>query len=225
MEAQPLRAADPDADSLSKYVQMKYGLDQGLVSGFQYYARFPQYKGDPFFPEDAFLEGSVSMKGLQYENLHLKYNCFTQGLILEYTDFQDGYNLLRLNNACIDSFRLGKHHFQKLSLGYEEPKFYQVLSSGQVTCYIHWEKGIQSIHNSVQYTYEYTKPQRSYYFNIGDRTHLYVNRKSFLDIFAEAIQAEIKKYIKHQHFSFRNASPEEIQGLLVFINKQTEKNG
>ncbi|MEN8248978.1 MAG: hypothetical protein ABFS32_08600 [Bacteroidota bacterium] len=222
MGAQPLRAADPDADSLSRYIQIKYGLDQELVSGFQYYVRFPQYKGDPFFPEDAFFEGTVSLRGLLYDNVRLKYNSFSQSLILEYTDLRDGYNLLRLNNSHIDSFRLGTHRFQKLSLFSEEPVFYQVFSSVQVTCYIHWKKDIQSINNSIQYTHVYTRPLGTYYLNYGDRIHDFTNRKSFMAIFTGSMQAEIKKYFKRQHFSFRKAGPADIQNLLIFISQLVE---
>jgi len=222
MKAQPLGTADSDADSLKRYVQMKYGLDQELVSGFQYYVRFVQYNGDPFFPEDAFFEGSVSIRGLQYEDVGLKYNCFSQSLILEYTDSRDGYNLVRLNNTHIDSFRLGTHHFQKISLFSEEAMFYQILSSGQLKCFIHWEKDIQSINNSIQYTHVYTRSLGTYYLNYGDRIQAFTNRKSFISIFEGSMQTEIKKYFKRQHFSFRKADLTDIQNLLDFISQLEE---
>lgn len=109
--AQPVKTSVPDLDSLSEYIQMKYGLDQDLFNGLQYYARFPLYNGDPFFPEDSFHKGSVTIRGVMYENVRLKYNSYSQYLILEYTDFQGRYNHLRLNNIHIDSFQLGSYHF------------------------------------------------------------------------------------------------------------------
>ena len=222
LKAQPLRSAIPDADSLKRYIQMQYGLDQELVSGFQYYVRFAQYKGDPFFPEDAFLDGSVSLRGLQYENVRLKYNSFSQGLILEYTDSRGGYNLLRLNNAHVDSFRLGMHHFQKLSLLGEEPFFYQVISSGYVRCYIHWKKNIQSINNSLPYTHVYTRPLGNYYLNYGGSIQAFTNEKIFISLFPESMQADIKKYFRRQHFSLKRASPTDIQNLLIYISQLEE---
>lgn len=222
MEAQPLGAADPDADSLSNYIQIKYGLHQELVSGFQYYVRFPQYKGDPFFPEDVFFDGSVSLRGFRYENIGLKYNCYSQSLILEYTDLLDGYNLLRLNNAHIDSFRLETFRFRKLSFFSEEPKFYQVLSSEHLTCYIHWRKDIQAISNSIQHTHVYTSPQGSYYLEYGGRISTFTNRKSFLSLFPVSLQADIKEYFKRKHFSFRKAGPTDIENLLIFISQLIE---
>lgn len=220
LKAQPFRSAVPDADSLKRYIQMQYGLDQELVSGFQYYVRFAQYKGDPFFPEDAFLDGSVSLRGLQYENVGMKYNSFSQSLILEYTDSRGGYNLLRLNNAHIDSFQLGTHHFQKLSLLGEEPLFYQVICSGQLRCYIHWKKNIQSINNNTQFTHVYTRPLGNYYLNYGDNIQAFTNEKIFISLFPESMQADIKKYFRHQHFSLKRAGPTDIQNLLIYISQQ-----
>lgn len=220
--AQPLGSAGPDADSLRSFIQIKYGLDQELVTGFQYYVRFVQYKGDPFFPEDAFFDGSVSLRGLQYENVRLKYNSFSQSLILEYTDSRDGYNLVRLNNTHIDSFRLGTYRFQKLSLFSEEAIFYQVISSGQLKCFIHWKKNIQAINNSVQYTHVYSRLLGTYYLQIGNKIQAFTNRKSFLSIFVGSMQAELKKYFKRQNFSFRKAGPADFQNLLIFISQLEE---
>lgn len=217
--AQPIKTSVPDLDSLSGYIQMKYGLDQDLFNGFQYYARFPLYKGDPFFPEDSFYEGSLSIRGVLYENVQLKYNSYSQYLILEYTDFGERYNQLRFNNIHIDSFQLGNYHFQKLSLVSEEPLFYQVLSSGTLTCYIHWEKNIHATSDDLQYSHEYSNPQGTYYISYRGVIQTFTSRKSFISIFPESMQGEIKRYFRRQHLSFREAGPTDIQNLLIYINQ------
>jgi len=222
LNAQPLKSTGPDNDSLSRYIQMKYGLDQELFNGFQYYKRLVKYKGDPFFPEDSFYEGSVSIKGVAYENVRLKYNSYSQFLILEYTDFEGRYNQLRLNNAQIDSFRLGAHGFQKLSLLGEEPLFFQVINSGPVSCYIHWAKDIHATSDDLDYTYEYTKPLSTNYISYLGEIQTFTNRKSFLSCFPESMHSEIKKYSKLQRLSFRTADPGDIQNLLVHINQLEE---
>ena len=96
LEAQVSLPADPQHDSLARYIQMKYGLDQDLFNGFQYYERLLNYLGDPYLPENSFYEGSISIKGTRYDDLRLKYNSYSQSLILEYTDYQERYNQLTL---------------------------------------------------------------------------------------------------------------------------------
>jgi len=220
--AQPSGSGDPELDSLSGYIQMKYGLDQDLFNGFQYYKRFSLYKGDPFFPDDVFYNGSVSIRGMQYDQIRLKYNCYSQDLILEYTDFQERYNQLRLNTNHIDSFQLGAWYFQKLSLSGDEPLFYQLISSASLTCYIHWKKDVHATSDDLQYSHEYTRALGTYYIAYKGDIQPFSNKKTFIYIFPESIQAEIKKYFRHQRLSFREAGPGDIQKMLDFINQLEE---
>ena len=219
LSAQTSRSPDPQKDSLSRYIQMKYGLDQELFNGFQYYKRFVKYRGDPFFPGDSFYDGKVTVRGIEHDHVRLKYNSYSQFLVLEYTDYQGRYNQLRLSSIHIDSFQLGAYGFQKLSLFDEEPLFYQVICSGTLTCYIYWTKNIHATSDDLQYTYEYTKALGTYYVSYGDGIQTFSNRKTFISIFPDPVQAEIKKYFRNQSLSFREAGPDDIQKLIVYVSQ------
>jgi hypothetical protein len=212
----------PETDSLSWYIQMKYGLDQELYNGLQYHKRNVQYKGDPYFPEDVFYKGSVTIKGVKYEPEWLKYDSYLQDLILEYTDFQGRYNQLILNNIQVESFCLGSFCFQNLSLADDPHRFYQVLESGHVSCYIHWRREIHATHDDLKYSHEYTRPIGTYFIRYGDQLYSFVNRKEILGIFPDSVQPEMKKYLRKQHFQLRETGPNEIQGLINFISSLLE---
>lgn len=215
-----------EKDSLMGYVHMNYGLDQDLFNGFQYYKRFARYLGDPFFPEDLFYEGSVWVNGAHYDKLQLKYDIFSQYLIIAYTDFQARYNQLRLNTVHIDSFLLGTNHFHKLVFQNEDPLFYQVLSSGPLTCYIHWQRVLEATHNDLDYSHEYSSPLADYYISHMEVIQTFSNKKSFVSIFPESIRLKLKKYIRHNSISFRSANPPDIQNLLNYLNQLlTEPTG
>jgi hypothetical protein len=222
LNAQPSGDADPGLDALSRYIQTEYGLDQELFNGFLYYTRYVQYSGDPFFPEDSFYDGSVTIRGVAYDNIRLKYECYSQSLIMEYTDFEERYNQLRLNNDHIDSFRLGTYGFQKLSLHGEEPAFYQVFSSATGIFYIHWEKIIHSAHDDMQFSHEFTRALGTFYFSYKGRIHSIINRRSFVAVFPESQQPEIRKYFRNQRLSFREAGPADIQKLLAYLTQEIE---
>ncbi|MCK4751574.1 MAG: hypothetical protein KAT15_31170 [Bacteroidales bacterium] len=222
MNAQPSGSPDSGKDSLSSFIQMKYGLDQELFNGFQYYKRYIKYKGDPFFPEDSFYEGSVCIRGVEFDNVRLKYNSYSQYLILEYTDYQERYNQLKLNNAQIDSFQLGAYGFQKLSLFGEEPLFYQVLCSGAIICYIHWAKNIHATSDDLQYSYEYSRPLGTFHLSYKGEIQTFNKRKTFISILPVSMQAEIKKYFRQQRLSFREAGPGDIQKLIVYVSQLGE---
>ena len=218
--AQPSSSAIPETDSLSRYIQMKYGLDQELFNGIQYYKRNVQYKGNPYFPEDVFYNGSATLRGVRYDNVLLKYDSYSQQLILKYTDFKDRINLLIINNIHIDSFCLDTHCFQKLSLSDDRVLFHQVIEAGPVSCYIYWRREIHSLNYDFQYTHEYTSPIGTYYIRYMGEFHPIANRKELLGVFPESIQPEIKKYFRQTQFRFREAEPKDIQNLLNFISSR-----
>ena len=220
--AQPSGSEDPEKEALSAYIRMKYGLDQELFNGYQYFKRYIKYKGDPFYPKDVFYEGSVTIGGKGYDQLHLKYNCFSQFLVLEYTDYQGRYNQLRLNNALIDSFRLGNDRYQKISLSGKEPLFCQVLESSHASAYIHWKKMINATSDDLQYSHEYSRPLGTYYIQYQGEMYPFTNRKTFLSVFPESMVPEIKKYLRNQAWSFKDAGPGEIQNLLNYVSHLEE---
>lgn len=222
LQAQSGRPSDPGKDSLVQYIQTQYGLDQELYNGFQVYAHLLKYKGDPFFPEDAFYEGSVSMGGESYEKVRLKFNGFSQNLILEYTDFQGRYNQIELISTRIDSFRLGAYRFKKLSLLPGKPRFYQEMTAGPLTCYIHWRKDINATRDDMDYSHEYSKALGTFYLRYRGELHTFSNRNSYLSIFPESMQPGLKKYFRQEHLSMKTAVPGDIQDLLLFTNQLTD---
>lgn len=217
--AQPVKTSSPDLDSLLGYTQMKNGLDQELINGIQYYNPYVQYKGDPFFPENVFYEGSLNYKGIQYDQLRLKYDCYAQELILEYKDFNGRYNHLLLDSMFIDSFGLEGHRFQKLSLFGDKPVYYQVVNSGPITCYVYWKANLTSVSYDFQYTHEFSEPAGKFFIAYKGQVKSLRNKKSYRSLFSESMQGEIKKYMRRQRFSFRVADPTDIQELLSFTSK------
>jgi hypothetical protein len=222
LHAQPEGSADAEKDSLLHYIQTKYGLDQELYNGFQFYTHLLKYKGDPYFPEDSFYEGSVSLGGTEYDQIRLKYNGFSQDLILEYTDFQGRYNQLNLISSRIDSFRLGSYCFKKLYLQSGKSLFYQELKAGRLTCYIHWRKDINATRDDMDYSHEYSRPLGTFYLSYKEKLHSFSNRSSYLSIFPESLHSGLKRYFRQQRLSLKKASAEEIQDLLLFTRQLTE---
>lgn len=221
--AQSLSAALPDNDSLSWYINMKYGLDQELFNGLQYYKKYVQYKGDPFYPEDKFYKGSVTLKGITYDHLQLKYDCYSQQLILGYTDFKEQYNQLIINNIHIDSFSLGTYRFKNVALADNHALICQFMEAGPVSCYIHWKREIHTTHDDLRYSHEYTDPIGAFYIGYKGEIHPVDNRKTIIMIFPESFQPEIKRYIWREHFRLSKAGPGEIMDLISFIGNLSEQ--
>ncbi len=220
--AQSFERTDSDTDSLSKYIQMKFGLDQELYNGFQNYNRYALYKGHPYFPDDLFFKGSVTLRGIQHQDVRLKYDIYSQFLILEYSDFEESVHQVIISKIHTDSFQLGNHSFHKLSLTGEEPIFCQVLNSGPLTCYVHWKKEVVSVSYDFQHSHEFTGSMRKYYLRYHGQVYSFASRKSFISIFPDTLTPVLKKYFRQQQFSFRDADPADLQSLLDFISRYIE---
>jgi len=212
----------PGIDSLTWYIDMKYGLDQELFNGLQYYKKYVKYKGDPFYPENKFYNGSVTLKGITYNDVQLKYNCYTQQLILGYTDFKEQYNELIINIIQVDSFRLGNYRFKNVALADHSVLVYQFMEASPVTCYIHWKREIHATHDDLRYSHEYTGPIGALYIGYRGEFHPVDNRKTIIMIFPESIQPDIKRYFRREHLRLSKAGPVEIQDLLSFIGNLSE---
>jgi len=216
---QHYKSTDHEKDSLIGFIQEQYGLDQELYTGYQYFNLFKQYKGNQFFPEDSYIEGSLRYKGIQYDHIRLKYDCHSQYLVLEYTDFKGRVNRLILDSEYIESFWLGPFRFQKLLLKAENPMFYQVLSSGSITCYVHWKKYLISTSNDLQYAQEFTEPFGDFFISYNGQIKSVSNRDSYISLFPEFLHREIKKYFRQHRFTFRTAGLVDIQKLLLHTSQ------
>jgi hypothetical protein len=213
-----------DANSLSRYITSKYDLDQELINGIQFYERYSRFKGDPFYPENTFFNGSVTLKGTQFTDQELKYDCYTQQLILQYTDLNGSQNQMIMHSLNIDSFRLGEIRFKKLSVDDKKANFYQVISTESITCYVRWYKELSLLHGyDYRFSHEFTKPFRTYIIRYRNQFHPFTSRNSFLSLFPGSMQRVIKKYLREKQFSFKDAEPGEILTLIEFIANLEKK--
>jgi len=214
----------PETDSLSDYIHMKYGLDQELINGTLYYVLNVQHKGHPFFPEDKFYKGSITLRGKLYDQVQLKYDNYSQYLILAYTDFEERYNQLIINSIHVDSFCLGIHRFQSLVIAGHAQRFYQLIESGPLTCYIHWNREVHTLDYDYEfkYTHEYSAPIGTYFIRYKNQIQAFSNRNSFISVFPESLHREIRKYFRQHKLLFRKAGPAEIQNLLNFVSRRLE---
>lgn len=208
-------------DSLTNYILGQYGSDQELYRGYQFYNTYFQYKGDPYFPVNTFNPGSMVCKGITYPGVSLKYDCYAQLLVLEYSDFKGRYNQLSLNADYIDSFVLSDWTFQKLSLDGREAAFYQLIREGPLYCYIHWSRSAVAMDRyDKRYLYEFSRPSGEFLIAYQGQIHPFSGKKNFVSVFPESLSPAIRKYLRETRFSFRNALPGDIENLLVYVGTQ-----
>lgn len=223
ISAQPVLTDRAERDSLYMYVQRKVGLDQVLYHGTQFFERYARFKGSPYYPDDHFYNGGVTLCGTTYQDLSLKYDCFTQKLILEYTDLQKRYNQIYLDLGKMDSFRLGSFVFHKCMLPGEAPGFYQVSKTGQVTGYIHWRKESRTISFDNRYTHEFSDPKAVCWMRIHGKVFPITSRKSFISIFPGHLQSEAKEFLRIHRIHVKQPDYTALSEMTRFVADRIEK--
>jgi hypothetical protein len=211
-----------ERDSMLRYIHKEYGLNQELINGIQFYQRYSFCEGDPYFPSDKFYRGVLHLREGESHQVQMKYDIFAQQLVVGYTDYGNRYNQVIIDSIRIDSFQIGKYLFKKLDISGFKPMFYQVYTSGQVSCFIHWTKRMIPASFRGLYTHRFSDPDGYFFLMYRGKVQSFDNRKTLFSILPEAIQFDLKKYLRQQKIRISGASIDEIEGLIYFIDKKLE---
>ena len=198
-------------------VENAYGLDQVLVNGIQYSNRYIRSEGHPYFLEDRFENGSVSINGKIYQNVQLKYDLFSQDVEIKHKKYSGKkYRYVTISDR-MEAFSLDEYEFRKLRIQKEPERYYQVISTRHFTCFIHWEKKLVPLDNSVIYIDHFTNPMFYYWLELNGETIAFNNRRTFARLFPMNMQKEILKLFRQKHISFRNVGPDEILRTMEMV--------
>ena len=216
----PLQGQKISADSPLGYEELvarAYGQDQELVNGLQYYNRHPRSLGHPYLLEGWVHQGSVRIRGKFYNNIWLKYDIHAQQIEVEYQTINGADNQVILVSDRVNDFYIKSYYFKKLKLeeGLEDEQFYQIIGGGRLVWYIRWEKKLVPISGDPRFIEEFTSPKRHYLLELDGSVHPFSNKKSFVDLFPESVQKDIKKLIKSNQLQIRSASTEQLELFIM----------
>jgi hypothetical protein len=162
-------------------------------------------------------QGSVRIRGKFYNNIWLKYDIYVQQLEVEYQTINGADNQVVLVSDRVNDFYIGSYYFKKLKLveELEDEQFYQIIGGGRLVWYIRWEKKLVPISGNPRFIEEFTSPKRHYLLELDGSVHPFSNKKSFIDLFPESLQKDIKKLIKSNQLQIRSASTEQLELFIM----------
>ena len=205
---------------LQHYQQFEqlYGLDQNLVNGVRYIPEYPGSEGHPFFEEGPFSYGALQVGPEVYGNVLIAYNVYKQNIVLQYTSFVGGPEMIILRNQHIQSFRLGLRKFEKLDLGTEGEKFYQVVDGGGLKCYYHWTKIMNRSTTPGGSFYIFSTLKRKFFLLKEGEVYSFKSKGSFLKLFEAEHHKAIKSYLRVNRIRMKKISDRDMIGLLQLCN-------
>ena len=218
----PARGQQLSADAQPGYPQLvdrAYGQDQELVNGKQYYNHHPRSLGNPYLLEGFVHQGSVSIRGVVYYNVWLRYDIYAQQVEVEYRTLNGADNQVVLVGDRLDEFRIGEHFFRSRSFHGEQKQFYQVIGSGRMICYISWEKKLIPRVSDSRFIEEYSSPKRKYLLELDGKISEFQSKSDFVKLFPEERKKGMKRLVRQNNMQFRIASPAQLNLFLLAASK------
>lgn len=195
------------------YYNRSYGSDYNLLNGRQYNLLYSSVS-HPFFNSDRYRPGTLVLNTASYAGIPINYDIYKQQVVLQYTTYTGQPNQLVLNPELLDRFGLDGKEFIKLTFPGTGSSFYQVVRSGEISCYLHWEKKLFQSSTSSNTPYKYTKQFRKVYVVKEGQLFPVGNRASFTGLFDKVHEKEISRYLRREKIRLGKASDQSL-GLLM----------
>jgi hypothetical protein len=211
---------DPAMADLKDLMDERYGADQHLVNGIEYFNLHIQTDGHKFLDEDKYYMGWIVIDQRTYSDVHLKYDIFGQRVLLLIEHPGGGNRQIILNNLRIREFEINNRHFRKFTFPGEKTRFYQVIGKPELSCLHYYSK--QEIPKPVDNNTlsEFTDTKRKSYLYRPSGLHEFKSNRSFLRLFPE-YQSQIKAYLRKHKLKVRKLDDGHMGHLIDFCSMLT----
>ena len=129
---------------------------------------------------------------------------------------------LELSNEFIDEFTLDGKLFRKMSFPETGTRFFQVVYTGEISCYLIWGKNLVFMSTSLTNPYTFTSQSGKIYLNVSGQLHLIKSVSSLVEIFGSQYRKEIRRYKRRHRINFRNVSDESLRQLIQYCINLTD---
>lgn len=193
-----------------------YGPDLNLVNGQKYFEHLTGIEGHPFLGENKFNSATIYIRGEKYSDTNIKYDIYNQHVILEYNSSQIGKQLIIVPDENLERFILNDHLFEYRDIPEIGRKLFQIVNEGKYSCAYFWSKKymIPPASPAKLFTQEIVK----FYIFYNDVYFIFRNNKSFIKIFPDYIQLDIRNYLKSLKLNVKTISTSDMKVLMDFIN-------
>ncbi|MEZ5107053.1 MAG: hypothetical protein R2757_21285 [Draconibacterium sp.] len=195
-----------------------YGVDQRLVSG-DFYAGAPlgSVSGHPYFFDETWKEGSVTIEGIKYNNLLLKFDVASDMLVLKTYTLNNNTIQLCLKKEKISGFTMNEAKFIRFPDENKSKKivFAQLCSEGNVDFLLVRNK-VMTITNGGDSDFIY-KEYFQNYLRYKGQVIKFNNKKTLYKLFPEYKPA-LKKYLSQNNLSTSKKDTHNLTMLVDYCN-------
>ena len=192
-----------------------------LLNGRLYQEKRTNIVGHPFLKDDKFHSSNIYYKGINYENLLLKYNIFRQEIIYYQEIDIEQPRFILLNLDYLEKFEINydsdkllfTSEFSNLNGLDSKIEYYQLIYDGNFKYIKGSEKRIEKL--AVKNRYDQYVENNYYYLIVNNKPYRIKNKKDFIQVFINH-KKEIRKFIKKNHLKIKPWSHGDIIKLIIF---------
>ncbi len=203
--------------------EKEYGIDQELINGPLFENKNQDVNGHPYLLDYYSNTGSVVFKGKQYSNLNLRYDIYGQQLLLIYL-FDTLEYKLHLQKEFITGFTIENRKFinETFSAG-ENKKYYQVFGEDfPIRIFYFWKKDLSNLYANNPDIKVFSPAQKESFILLNGKGLSYKGNRTFANSFSSKSKAAIKEYLRKHKIKVLQASDNEMELLIEFINSLAE---
>ncbi len=211
----------PKSNGFELQYQDTIDANQMLYNGKPWRNMFPLIKENQFLFSKEFLPGSVTIRGKTFSDVRIKYDIFTDEIIIPFTPA----GMLQVNKQMVDSFSLifqnKNYHFIKIPEGNVvfPGGYYNVLYKGRTTLYARYSKKIEKLADREEFDKFY---QINSIYIIHEGEVFYIPGRNDLFRILNVQKKEVRQFMKENNLKFSNEDPGSFIPFLRFIDDLKE---
>lgn len=188
-----------------------------LLNGRIWRNAYSNVTGDQFFLVNNFLKGSVTLDGVKFDELDLKYDIHNDELILR----TESHPVIFMNKEMVDSFSLvyGNRSYKIINTGTGSPGvlrgYVNVLYEGSSSLYVKYTKKIHPLADGGKYDLFVEE----HFIYIGKDTEIIpVNGKRKFMSLLEDKRKEVRDYMRNNRIKVIWKNPQTFIPILLFYD-------
>lgn len=180
--------------------------DQLLYSGVEWQPAIPTAAGHEFFLTSESLYGTISIDGIIFKDVRMKYDIFNDDLVVLWTNGSP----IVIDNKKVDEFTIVYNGLPRRFVNLRETYpgirgFAEIMYQGASQVIAKYIKVVTKNPAAANYA-EFSEETR-YYLVLNGSCSQVKNRSSFLDLLGE-YELPVKKYIRQKNLYLSQTSPE-----------------
>lgn len=207
------------AQDFKQALKRVYGVNQLLVNGRNYDRYRKNLIGHPFIFSDKFVPGSITYRGIKFENVMLNYDVNKDKVVVWHFHGTEQQLFFCPPNEFITEFELEDKKFIRRKVKNRPTSFYQELYTGKLKCYYHWRKNERDVLENHTVYKEFLDLRVRMYIEYGAGEHEFLGKRGFIKAFPEEKQKAIRSLLKREKIHLKKSKIEDIAYLMSECDK------